>query len=174
MPFRSGGAFTSSKVPDAQAVDESAITMQPAMLGGANFILHSAGWLEGGLAMGYEKFVLDNDSRGCALTRSPRAWTSRRTARRSTDHRGRSGPALLRGAAHTGHFESAFYRSNVADNNSFEQWDLEGGLDAAQRANGIWKRMLAEYEAPPIDEAADEALREWIERRKASFPDSNV
>ena len=47
-------------------------------------------------------------------------------------------------------------------------------MDAAQRANPIWKRMLAEYEPPPIDEAVDEELREWIERRKASFPDSNV
>ena len=71
-------------------------------------------------------------------------------------------------------FEAAFYRSPVADNNSFEQW-LEGGsLDAPQRANAIWKQMLAEYEAPPIDPGTDEALQEYIARRKASFPDSDV
>jgi hypothetical protein len=62
----------------------------------------------------------------------------------------------------------------IADNNSFEQWELEGSLDAAMRANAIVKRVLAEYEPPPIDEAKDEELREWIDRKKASFPDSNV
>jgi trimethylamine--corrinoid protein Co-methyltransferase len=174
VPFRSGGALTASKVPDAQAAYESANTMQPAMLAGVNFILHTAGWLEGGLAMGYEKFVLDNDQAGMwhafakGVDLSPNG--------QAIDAIIENGPGQhFLGAAHTlANFETAFYRSNVADNNSFEQWDLEGGLDAAQRANEMWKRMLAEYEPPPIDEAADEALREWIERRKASFPDSNV
>jgi trimethylamine--corrinoid protein Co-methyltransferase len=79
------------------------------------------------------------------------------------------------GSAHTlANFETAFYRSDSADNNSFEQWQEDGSLDAAQRANRIWKRMLAEYEPPPIDPAIDEALLEFIARRKASFPDSEV
>jgi trimethylamine--corrinoid protein Co-methyltransferase len=174
VPFRSGGALTASKVPDAQAAYESANTMQPAMLAGVNFVLHTAGWLEGGLAMGYEKFVLDLDQAGMwhafakGVDLSPNG--------QAVDAIVENGPGQhFLGAAHTlANFETAFYRSNVADNNSFEQWDLEGGLDAAQRANPIWKRTLAEYEAPAIDEAADEALREWIDRRKASFPDSNV
>ena len=71
-------------------------------------------------------------------------------------------------------FETAFYRSDTADNNSFEQWHEAGSLDAAQRANAIWKRMLREYEAPPIDEGIDEALLEYIVKRRASFPDSDV
>jgi trimethylamine--corrinoid protein Co-methyltransferase len=79
------------------------------------------------------------------------------------------------GTAHTlANFETAFYRSNIADNNSFEQWELEGSKDAIVRANEIWKKMLAEYQEPPIDEAKDEELRGWIEKQKASFPDSNV
>ena len=79
------------------------------------------------------------------------------------------------GTAHTlANFETAFYRSSIADNNSYEQWESEGSLDATHRANPIWKKMLAEYEPPPIDEAVDQELREWIERKKASFPDSNV
>jgi len=79
------------------------------------------------------------------------------------------------GSAHTlANFESAFYRSEVADNNSYEQWQEDGSLDAAQRANAIWKRMLAEYEAPPIDPAIDEALLDFIARRKAAMPDSEV
>ena len=79
------------------------------------------------------------------------------------------------GTAHTlANFETAFYRSSVADNNSFEQWELDGSLDANMRANAIWKRMLTEYEEPAIDEAKDEELREWIDRKKESFPDSNA
>jgi trimethylamine--corrinoid protein Co-methyltransferase len=79
------------------------------------------------------------------------------------------------GSAHTlANFEHAFYRSSIADNNSFEQWQEDGSLDAAQRANAIWKRMLAEYEAPPMDDAIDEALLEFIVKRKASMPDSEV
>jgi trimethylamine--corrinoid protein Co-methyltransferase len=79
------------------------------------------------------------------------------------------------GSAHTlANFETAFYRSETSDNNSFEQWLEDGGQDAAQRANAIWKRMLRAYEAPSIDEGVDEALQEFITKRKASFPDSEV
>jgi trimethylamine--corrinoid protein Co-methyltransferase len=79
------------------------------------------------------------------------------------------------GTEHTlANFESAFYRSEVADNNSFEQWELEGSKDAEERANKLWKKTLAEYEPPTIDEGVDEQLRDWIEQKKASFPDSNV
>ena len=79
------------------------------------------------------------------------------------------------GCAHTqANFETAFFRSSLADNNSVEQWESEGGQDMAQRANTLWKKMLREYEPPPIDPAVDEALLDFMARRKASFPDSNV
>ena len=79
------------------------------------------------------------------------------------------------GCAHTqANFETAFYRSPLADNNSYEQWEAEGGTDMAQRANKLWKKQLAEYEVPPMDPAVDEALLDYMNRRKASFPDSNV
>ena len=78
------------------------------------------------------------------------------------------------GCAHTqANFETAFYRSNIADNNSVEQWQEEGSKDAATRANAIWKKMLADYEAPPLDPSVDEALRAYIEKRRASMPDMN-
>ena len=77
------------------------------------------------------------------------------------------------GCAHTqANFETAFYRSPVADYNSFEQWEAEGGADTARRANGIWKRMLAEYEAPALDPGIDEALRDFIAAKKDSMPDA--
>jgi trimethylamine--corrinoid protein Co-methyltransferase len=78
------------------------------------------------------------------------------------------------GCAHTqANFVTAFYRSNVADNNSFEQWEADGAQDAVQRANAIWKRMLAEYGAPEIDPGVDEALKDYIARRKAERPDAD-
>jgi trimethylamine--corrinoid protein Co-methyltransferase len=124
--------------------------------------------------MGYEKFVLDNDQAGMwhafakGVDLSPNG--------QALDAILENGPGQhFLGAAHTlANFETAFYRSPVADNNSFEQWELDGSKDAAQRANAIWKRTLAEYALPAMDDAVDEELTEWIDRRKASFPDSNV
>jgi trimethylamine---corrinoid protein Co-methyltransferase len=87
-----------------------------------------------------------------------------------------NGPGIhFLGNSHTlANFETAFYRAETADNNSFEQWQEAGSLDAAQRANAVWKRMLREYEAPPIDPGVDEELQAFIAKRKASFPDSDV
>ena len=174
VPFRSGGALCASKVPDAQAAYESANTMMPTCLAGVNFVLHTAGWLEGGLAMGYEKFAMDADQAGMMhaflvgvdLSENGQALDAIREV----------GPGKhFLGCAHTqANFENAFYRSPLADNNSVEQWEAEGSLDMAQRANAVWKKMLREYEAPPIDPGIDEALLDFIARRKASFPDSNV
>ncbi|MEX0753687.1 MAG: trimethylamine methyltransferase family protein [Actinomycetota bacterium] len=174
VPFRSGGSLTASKLPDAQAAYESANTFQPTMLGGVNFVLHAAGWLEGGLAMGYEKFVLDHDQCGMAAAFANGVDLSPNG--QAIDAILENGPGQhFLGTAHTlANFESAFFRSGVADNNSFEQWEAEGSKDAAERANALWKKTLAEYEPPPIDEAKDAELLEWIEKKKASFPDSNV
>ena len=153
VPFRSGGALTASKIADAQAAYESANTMQPTVLGGVNFVLHAAGWLEGGLAMGYEKLVLDADqlgmwhafAGGVDLSPNGQALDAFLTNEPGTHFLGHPHTLV--------NFETAFYRSNVADNASFEQWEAEGAQDAAVRANAIWKKMLAEYEAPAIDDA---------------------
>ena len=171
VPFRSGGGLCASKLPDAQAAFESANTLQHAMLAGVNFMLHVAGWLEGGLAMGYEKFVMDADQAqmmqvflaGIDLSENAQGLDAIREV----------GPGShFLGAAHTrANFESAFYRSPLADNNSFEQWESEGALDAAGRANRLWKDALARYEPPPLDEGIDEALRAFIDERKAAQPD---
>jgi len=174
VPFRSGGNLCASKVADAQAAYESTSTFIPTILAGVNFVLHAAGWLEGGLAIGYEKFILDADQCGMAAVFVKGIDLSENG--QAVDAIIANGPGQhFLGTAHTlANFESAFYRSETADNNSYEQWLEDGSQDAAQRANRIWKRMLNEYEAPPIDEGVDEALREFIARRKASMPDSEV
>ncbi|MFM7044671.1 MAG: trimethylamine methyltransferase family protein, partial [Ilumatobacteraceae bacterium] len=171
VPFRSGGSLTSSKLPDAQAAYESANTLQPTILGGVNFVLHAAGWLEGGLAIGYEKFVLDCDQLGMMHTFVRGLDTSDNGLALDALRTNPPGTHFL-GTDHTlRNFETAFYRSDTSDNSSFEQWSEEGGLDAAQRANALWKRRLAEYEAPALDEAIDEEMIEFVTRRKAELPD---
>jgi trimethylamine--corrinoid protein Co-methyltransferase len=174
VPFRSGGNLCASKVADAQAAYESSATFIPTILAGVNFVLHAAGWLEGGLAVGYEKFILDADQCGMAavFVKGVDMTENGQALQAILDN----GPGQhYLGAAHTlANFETAFYRSEVADNNSYEQWQENGSLDAAQRANAIWKRMLREYEAPPIDPGVDEGLLEFIAKRKAAAPDSDV
>jgi trimethylamine--corrinoid protein Co-methyltransferase len=172
VPFRSGGSLCASKIPDAQAAYESANTLLPTVLAGVNFTLHSAGWLEGGLATSLEKLVMDADqlemmhamASGVDLSENGQAMDAIREV----------GPGShYLGATHTqANFETAFFRSKIADNNSFEQWESEGGQDAAQRANTLWKKRLADYEAPALDPAIDEALQDYIARTKASMPDS--
>jgi trimethylamine---corrinoid protein Co-methyltransferase len=171
LPFRSGGALCASKLPDAQAAYESASTLIPTMMAGVNFVLHAAGWLEGGLAIGYEKFILDEDQLGMMATFVKGVDLSPNGQALDAIRENPPGQHFL-GSAHTlANFETAFYRSTTADNSSFEQWTEDGALDAAQRANRVWKRRLADYEPPPIDAAIDEALCDYVARRKAELPD---
>jgi trimethylamine--corrinoid protein Co-methyltransferase len=173
VPFRSGGSLCAAKIPDAQAAFESANTLLPTCLGGVNFVLHVAGWLEGGLSMGYEKFVMDVDQAGMMHTLLQGVDLSENGQAMDAIREVGPGKHFL-GCAHTqANFETAFYRSPLADNNSFEQWEAEGGTDMAQRANVLWKKQLAEYVAPPLDPAVDEALQDYMNRRRASFPDSS-
>ncbi len=174
VPFRSGGGLCASKIPDAQAAYESANTLLPTCLAGVNFVLHTAGWLEGGLAMGYEKFMMDVDQAGMMQTFLSGVDMSENGQAMDAIREVGPGKHFL-GCAHTqANFETAFYRSALADNNSFEQWESEGAPDMAKRANGLWKRQLAEYEPPPLDPAIDEELNDYMTRRKSSFADSNV
>ncbi len=174
VPFRSGGNFTASKIPDYQAAYESAISFMATIQAGVNFNLHTAGWLEGGLSMGYEKFILDADQASMAESFVGGVDLSDNGMALQAMLDNGPGQHFL-GAPHTlANFETAFWRSQLADNNSFEQWEADGAQDAAVRANAVWKRVLAEYEPPPLDEGVDAQLTEWVDRRKASFPDSNI
>ncbi len=172
LPLRCGGAFTSSKVADAQAGQESSDSLWPALLAGVNFVLHAAGWLEGGLVMGYEKFLLDVDRlgimhvlmKGLALDDNAFAMEAFREV----------GPGKhFLGSAHTlANYESAYFEPMLADANSFEQWQEAGSKTAEQRAHERWRQMLKDYEPPPIDPGVDEALRELVERKKTAVADA--
>ena len=172
VPFRSGGSLCGSKLPDAQAAHESTNTLVPTVMAGVNFALHSAGWLEGGLVSSYEKFIIDADQ--CAMMQKFAQGIDLSENGQALDAIREVGPGShFLGCAHTqANFETAFFRSSIADDNSFEQWESEGGKDAAQRANGIFKRQLAEYQAPEIDPAVDEALNAFIAAKKDSMPDA--
>ena len=170
IPLRCGGAFTSSKTGDAQAAQESAQSLLPALLSGANFVLHAAGWLEGGLTMGYEKFIQDADR--CAMMAKLFAGLSLTAndfaldAYRETEH----GQHFL-GTTHTMNNYTQVYESTTADSNSYEQWLEQGQQNDEQRANAIWKRQLAEYQPPAIDEGVDEGLLAYMERIKGGRED---
>ncbi len=174
VPFRSGGALCASKLADAQAAYESANTMNATLMGGVNFVLHAAGWLEGGLSIGYEKFMMDCDQAG--MWHAFAAGVDLSDNGQAMDAIREVGPGShFLGCAHTqANFETAFFRSALADNNSVEQWEAEGARDMAVRANAAWKKALAEYEAPPLDPGIDEALRDYMARGKAAMPDSDV
>lgn len=173
VPLRCGGNLCASKAPDAQAAYESANSMWPAFLAGANFVLHSAGWLEAGLVMSYEKFVMDLDqcgtfhvlARGLAFDENAFALDAFREI----------GPGHhFLASAHTlRNYETAFYDAPLSDNNSFEQWTQDGAHDITWRATRRWQSMLAEYQPPAIDVARDEALKDFIQRRKDAVPDAN-
>ena len=171
LPFRCGGHYTAFKVTDAQAMQESADSMLSGFLAGANFIHQSAGWLEGGLVIGYEKFILDADRLGM-LHRTAQGMTIDDNALATSAFIENSPGQNFLGTEHTGqNFETANYRSAMPDNNSFEQWSEDGSKDTEQRAYERWNKILNEYQLPELDSAIDEALKDFIRVKKDSMED---
>ncbi|MCK8782420.1 trimethylamine methyltransferase family protein [Rhizobium sp. NTR19] len=172
LPFRTGGSLCGSKVPDAQAAHESANTLNMTLLAGTNFVLHAAGWLEGGLVSSYEKFMIDQDQLGMMQKMAEGVDLSEEGQALSAIREVGPGSHYL-GCSHTqAHFQTAFYRSPLADNNSFEQWEIEGQKRVEERANALCRAWLDSYEAPPLDPTVDEALLAFIKDRKDSMPDA--
>ena len=171
LPLRCGGHLTASKVADGQAMQESVNSMMTGILAGSNFIFHAAGWLEGGLTMGYEKFIMDLDHCGMMLRMMEGIAVDAEQLAADAYREAGPGQAFL-GTAHTlRHFESANYLSDLADTSSYEQWLERGRQDVEQRASKRWREMLAETRAPPLDPAADEALQDFMKRKKDASPD---
>jgi trimethylamine--corrinoid protein Co-methyltransferase len=146
--------------------------MIPTLMAGTNFVMHTAGWLEAGLSAGYAKFMLDVDQlASLQIFAEGPDLSDEALALEAVREVGPGGHYL--GCAHTQrNFKTAFYTSNIADNNSFEQWEAEGARDANQRAADRARKVLQQYEAPPLDPAIDEALLDFIARKKAGLPDA--
>ena len=167
LPFRGGGGLCSSNAVDAQAAAESAFMLWATVLVGTDVVLHAAGWLEGGLTASLEKFALDVElleqlqvhQRGIGFSEEEFAF----------DALSEVGPGgLWLAADHTmQHFKEFQYMSPLFTTNDFTSWTAAGGETADIRANRRWKQLLDSYEDPGIDEAIDEELRAFIERRKA-------
>jgi trimethylamine--corrinoid protein Co-methyltransferase len=173
VPFHTVGALSASKLPDAQAQQEATYGLIMSVLAGANFINHATGWLEGGLVTGFEKTVIDADLCGKLIDFCQGIDLSADAQALDAILEVGPGSHFLASQHTLANYENAFYRSNIADNNSFEQWQEDGGLDAAQRANTVWKEYLEKYEEPKLDAATLEALEDYVTRRKASMPDKN-
>lgn len=172
LPLRCAGNFSTSKQPDGQAMQQSMMSMMSAVQGGANYILHTAGFLDGLLSMSFEKFVMDCDMAGAlhaylnglevtedALGFEALAQNGPGEHLFNTDH-------TLR------HYQTAYWDSGLNDDLPYETWMEQGGFDSAVRANARWKDTLNTYEAPHLDEGIDEALRDFVARKKASMPDA--
>jgi len=172
IPFRTGGSLCGSKVPDAQAAHESASTLNMTLLAGTNFALHSAGWLEGGLVSSYEKFMIDVDQLGMQQRFAEGIDLSE--TGQALDAIAEVGPGNhYLGCAHTqANFQQAFFRSSLADNNSYEQWLAEGEKRIEERARSLCRSWLDGYVAPELDPAIDEALLAYMAERKDSMPDA--
>ncbi|WP_246040557.1 trimethylamine methyltransferase family protein [Roseovarius arcticus] len=173
VPLHTVGTLSASKLPDGQSQQEATWGLMMSMFAGANVINHATGWLEGGLVTGFEKTMLDADICGKVARFFDGIDLSENA--QAMDAIAQTGPGKhFLGADHTqANFLTAFFRPDTPDNNSFEQWSADGGLDAAQRANLLWKDTLDRYVDPGLDPAIDEEICAYIARRKAEKPDAN-
>jgi len=165
IPFRSSSTTTSNCV-DAQSAYESQMSLWGAVMGHTHLVNHAAGWLEGGLTASFEKLIIDAEMlQMMAETLKPIAVNEEELALDAIAEVPPGGHHF--GTAHTlERYETAFYAPIVSDRQNFEAWQEAGSIDAAQRANTIWKQLLTEYEKPGIDPATEEALRCYVDKRK--------
>ena len=165
LPYRSSNACAANAV-DAQAAYESEMSLWGAVMGGANLVKHGAGWMEGGLVASYEKMIVDAEMlQMMAEFLQPIEVTEDTLGLDAIREVGPGGHFF--GCAHTlARYETAFYAPLVSDWRNFESWRESGALDTAQRANRVWKQLLADYEPPPLDRGIDEELRAFVARRK--------
>jgi trimethylamine---corrinoid protein Co-methyltransferase len=174
LPFRSGGSLCGSKLPDAQAAYETANTLNAALTGGVNFMLHSCGWLEGGLVSSYEKFVMDADQLGALHSIAEGVDMSEDAQALGAIREVGPGGHFL-GCEHTqANFKNAFWRSEILDYKPFETWADEGARDTQALASERVAKLLRDYQQPAIDPAVDEALKEFMTKRKEAEPDSFI
>jgi len=165
LPWRSSNA-TASPVVDAQAAYEAEMAVWGAVMGGVNLLYQGAGWLEGGLTASYEKLIIDAEIlQMIAELLQPLTVDEASLGFDAIADVGPGGHFF--GTAHTlERYETAFYTPLVSDWRNFETWQADGAHTATERANGLWKRLLAEAVPPPLDPAVAEALDAFVDRRR--------
>jgi trimethylamine--corrinoid protein Co-methyltransferase len=165
LPYRSSNVNASNCV-DAQSTYESAMSLWACVMGHVNIVHHGLGWLEGGLSASLEKTVIDAEMiRQWAASLKPFDVSDEALAVDAIKSVEPGGHFF--GTGHTlERFETAFYQPMVSDWRNYENWFEDGARTATERANRVWKQMLEAYEEPPMDEAADEALKAFMVRRK--------
>ncbi len=174
LPFRSSNTTVSNCV-DGQAVFESEMSLWGSIMGGANLVNHAAGWLEGGLTASFEKLIIDAEMlQMMAEYLRPIEVNDDELALDAIAEVGPGGHHF--GTSHTlARYESAFYSPIISNRQNFESWEEAGSIDSAARANTIWKQLLQEYTQPDLDPAIDEALVDFVERRKLEIAsDENI
>lgn len=172
LPLRCAGNFSTSKLPDAQAMQQAMMSMMSAVQCGGNFILHSAGFLDGLLSMSYEKFMMDLDICGALHAYTKGVEVNEDTLGFEALAEGGPGEHMF-GTAHTmRHYKTAYWDSALNDDQPWETWDEQGEVDAASRANAAYKESLRTYQAPPLDVAKDDELKDFMARKKASMEDA--
>ena len=171
LPFRTGGGLNSSQMPDAQAAYESLMTMLPTFLAGTNFVMHTAGWLEGGLVSSFEKFVIDVQVLESLQKEFTPLEINEDTMAFEAHDEVRHGGHFL-GAMHTmERFRDCFYRPFLSSSDNFERWTRLGARDTAERAGEIYKKKLEDYVEPPMDAALKGELADFVARRRSELGD---
>ena len=166
IPWRSSNA-TASNAADAQAAYEAQMSIWPVVLAQTNYIIHGFGWLEGGLCASYEKFIIDAEMvQMMQAFLTPLDTSEEELGLEAIAEVGPGGHYF--GCAHTmARYETAFYRPMLSDWRNFENWRDNGAVEASDRATRIWRQLLADYEAPPLDPAIAEELDDFVARRVA-------
>ena len=171
LPFRSGGGMTSSQIVDAQAGYEALMTLMPTFLAGTNWVMHSAGWLDGGLVASFEKFVMDVQLLEMLQYEfTPMQIDPGSLGFEAHEEVGHGGHFL--GSMHTmERFRDCFYRPFLSSSDNYDRWMRGGALDANARAGQLYKEKLESYEQPPLDDAIRAELEEYVARRRKELGD---
>jgi len=174
LPHRGNGSLTSANAVGAQSAFESTWTLWPAVLSHTNILYHAVGWMEAGMTVSFEKFIIDAEN--LAMMQRFLQGVDISDGTFALDSIAAVGPAGHHfGTAHTqARFETAFHASTVADRRNYDAWQSAGEQNTVERANQVWKEMLAQYQAPPLDASIREAMEDYVARRERELAGVNL
>ena len=172
VPVRSGGGqITASNAPDGQAMQDSTGAIWSTLLSGAHQVWHAAGWLEGGLVMSYEKFIMDLDHCGAMLKLLQGFDSDDEAFGRDAYFETGPGENFLSTCHTLRHYTTANFEPQISDAGPFETWSESGALPADQRSTARWHQMLNDYQQPEMKPGIQAALEDFVSKRKAQMPD---